>query len=101
MKLETTTRKINHSPSTYIPENTNTSLEASPTDNVVTIVNSRPVDTNHNETKGTYFNSTLLEDRTLFSSHTVNTLSLMDLENYDNNSNHYINYNDFENDTKT
>ena len=57
------------------------------------------MDTNHNKTTETNFNSTLLDDGTLFSSHTVNTLSLIDLENHDNNYDHNINHNDSVNDT--
>ena len=44
---------------TNITENTNTSVEVSPIEKMETII---------------HFNSTLLDDGTLFSSHTVNTL---------------------------
>ena len=46
------------------------------------------MDTNLNETTETNICSTLLDNRTLVSSHTVNTLSLIDLENHGNNNNH-------------
>ena len=50
------------------------SLEASPIKNLDTIVHSQPTDTYVNGTTETDFNSTLLDDVTLFSSHTVYTL---------------------------
>ena len=49
-----------------------------------TLVNSRTTDTNFRKTTDNNFNSTLLDDGTLFSFHTVNTL--IDLENQDNNN---------------
>ena len=52
------------------------------------IIHSQP-DTRLNET--TEFNSTLLDDGTLFSSHTVNTF--IDLESNDQNNNHNNNNN--------
>ena len=47
------------------------------------------MDKNPNETTETDFNSTLIDDETLFSSHTKSTLSLIDLEikNSNNNNN--------------
>ena len=59
---------------TDIPENTNISLESSPIENMDAIIHSKPTDTYTNETTETDFNYTLLDDGTLFSSHTVNTL---------------------------
>ena len=56
-----------------ISENTNTSLEASPIENMDTIIHSQP-DTHLYETTETDFNSTLLDDGTHFSSLTVKTL---------------------------
>ena len=76
---------------TNIPKNTNTSLEASPLENMDTIVHSQQTDTRLNETTKTDFNSILLDDGTLFSSHTVNTL--IHLENNDQNNNQNNNYN--------
>ena len=60
-----------------------------------TIVHSKPTDTFNNET--TNFNSTLLDDGTLFSSHTVNTL--IDLKDYGQNNNQKKNNNIVSNDT--
>ena len=54
---------------TNAPENTNTSLEASPIENVDTITHSQQTETRINETTETNLNSTLLDDGTLFSSH--------------------------------
>ena len=67
------------------PENTNTSLEASPIENMDTIIHSQPTGTFINETIDSDFNSTLLDDGTPFSSHTVNTLIELD-DNGQNNS---------------
>ena len=75
---------------TNIPENTNTSLEASPSENMDTIVHNKPPDNKMNETTETDFNSTLLDDGTLFSSHAVNTI--VDLEENNNNNNNNNNY---------
>ena len=67
--------------STSIKENTNTSFEVLPTEqNMDTIVHSQPMDSHLSETTEPDFVSTLLDDRTVFSSHTVNTLLLIDLE---------------------
>ena len=71
--------------STNITEKTNTSLEVSPIENMETIIHSQPLESRINETKETDFNSTHLDDGTLFSSHTVNTL--IDLEDNDQNNN--------------
>ena len=60
------------------------SLEASPIDTIDNIVHSQPTDTYVNETTQTDFNSTLLDDGTLFSLHTVNTL--FDLEDHGQNT---------------
>ena len=57
-----------------ITENTNTSLEESSRENMDAIVPSRPMSSNSIETTETEFNSTLLDDGTHFSSHTVNAL---------------------------
>ena len=57
------------------------------------------MDTNHYETTETNFNSTLLDDEPLFSPHKVNTLSIIDLENHDNNKNHNNNHKDNVNDS--
>ena len=57
---------------TNIPENTNTSLEVSPIENMDTKFHSQQSENRMNETTETDFNSTLLDDGTLFSSHTVN-----------------------------
>ena len=70
---------------TNIPEKTNTSLEASPIENMDIIVHNQQPDNRMNETPETDFNSTLLDDGTLFSSHAVNTI--IDLE--ENNKNSY------------
>ena len=70
---------------TNIPENTNTSLEASPTENIDTLIYPQHSETRMNETVETHFNSILLDDGTLFSSHTVNTL--IDLDDNDQNNN--------------
>ena len=69
---------------TSIPENTNISLEVSPIENMDTIIHSQQFEERMNETTETDFNSTLLDDGTLFSSHTVNTL--IDLEDNDQNN---------------
>ena len=76
---------------TNIPENTNTSLEASSTENMETIIHSQQTDTRLNETTETDFNSTLIDDGTLFSSHAVHTL--IDLENNDQNNNENVKLN--------
>ena len=68
-----------------IPENTNTSLEALPIENMATIVHSQQTDIHLNETTETDFISTLLDDGTLFSSHIVNTL--INRESNDQNNN--------------
>ena len=65
---------------TNIPENT--SLEASPIEDMDTIVHNQRTDNRRNETTETDFNSTLLDDGTLFSSHAVNTI--IDLEENNN-----------------
>ena len=67
--------------STNIPENINASLEASPIENMDIIILSQPMENNLNETTETYFNCTLLDDGTIFSSHTVNTPSIIGLDN--------------------
>ena len=59
-------------------------------ENMDTIINSHP-DTHLNETTETDFNSTLLDDGTLFSSHAVNTI--IDLESNDQNNEHNNNNN--------
>ena len=61
-----------------------------------TIIHSQQTDTRINETTETDFNSNLLADGTLFSSHMVNTL--IDLEGNDQ-SNNYNNNNNVFNDT--
>ena len=81
---------------TNIPLITNTSLEASPKENMDTITQSKPMNSNLNETTETNFNSTLIDDGTLFSSHTVNTLSLIHLENNNNNNKNNNNTNNHE-----
>ena len=75
---------------TNIPENKNAALEASPTENMDTIIYNEPPDNGMNETTNTYFNSYLLDDGTLFSSHAVNTI--IDLEENNNNNNNNTNY---------
>ena len=72
-----------------VPENTKISLQASPIENMDTINHSQQTYTHINKTAETYFNSTLLDDGTIFSSNTVNTL--IDLESNDQNNNHNIN----------
>ena len=57
------------------------------------------MNTNPNETSETSFNSTLLGDGTIFSSHTVNTLKLIYLENNDNINIKNFNHNNTINDT--
>ena len=59
---------------TNLPEKTNTSLEASPIENMDSIIHSQKTVTCINESADTDFNSTLLDDGTLLSSDTVNTL---------------------------
>ena len=60
------------------------------------IVHSQLTDTCINETAETYFNSTLLDDGTFFSSHTVNTLIDLDdnaeTNHNNNNNNNVANY---------
>ena len=51
---------------TNTPENTNTSLEASPIEKMDTIIHSQRTDLHLNETTETDFNSALLDDATLF-----------------------------------
>ena len=70
---------------TNIPKNTNTSLEASPIENMYRLTHPQQPENYMNETTETDFNSTLLDEGTLFSSHTVNTL--IDLEDNDKNNN--------------
>ena len=82
-----------------LPKNTNTSLEASPIENIDTITNSQPIDTCINETTETDFSSTLLDDRTFFSSHIVNTLIDFDDNSENNNHNKNKNNNSVANDT--
>ena len=81
---------------TNIPQNTKTSLEASPTENMDTIKHNPPPDNRMNETTENDFNSTLLDHGTLFSSHAVNTV--IDLEEKNNNN---TNYHDVYNTTDT
>ena len=50
-----------------------------------TIIHTQQLQSRINETTETYFNSILLDDGTLFSSHTVSTL--IDLEDNDQNNN--------------
>ena len=71
--------------------NINTSLEVSPIENMETIIHSKQLESRLNETTETDFNSTLLNDGTLFSSHTVNTL--IDIEDNDQNNNSTVNNN--------
>ena len=81
---------------TKFPENTNTSIQSSPMENLDTIIHSQPMNLNFKETTET-FNSTLLVDGIIFSLHTVNTLSLIDFEQNNkknNNNNNNNNYND-------
>ena len=70
---------------TNIIENTNTSLEVSLIENLDTIIHSQQSESRMNETTATIFNSKLLDDGRLFSSHTVNTL--IDLQDNDQNNN--------------
>ena len=58
---------------TNISEKTNTSLEASPIENMDNMIHSQQLDPRRSETTETDLNSTLLDDGTLFSSHTVKT----------------------------
>ena len=74
-----------------MPENTKISLEASPIENMDTIVHHQQSDTRMNETTETDFNSLLLDGGTLFSSHTVITLN--DLEDNEQNNNNNRNTN--------
>ena len=71
--------------STNIIESTNNSLEVSLIENMETIIHSRQSESRINKTTETDFNSTLLDDGTFFSSHTVNTL--INLEDNDQNNN--------------
>ena len=74
--------------------NKTTSLEASPTDgNLGAIKPTQPMETNPNVTIGTTFNSTIVNDRTLFSSHTINIVSLIHFQKkiYNKNNNNYEN----------
>ena len=87
---------------TNITVNTKASLEESPIDIMNTIIHSQPMNSNLNETTETDSNSTLLVDGPLFSSHTVNTLSPIDLENknkINNNNNNREVFNDTFNNT--
>ena len=70
-------------------ENANTSPETSALENMETIVHSQQTDTYINETTDTDFNSTILYDGTLFSSHAVNTLIEIDSNDHQitNNNN--------------
>ena len=70
---------------TNIQENANTSLEASSIENMDTLTHPQQSENEMNETTETVFNSTLLDDGTLFSTHTVNTL--IHLEDNDQNNN--------------
>ena len=63
-------------------------MEASPIQNMDIIVHSQPTDTCINETTETDSNSTLLDDGTLFSSHTVDRL--IDREDNGQNNNHLM-----------
>ena len=80
---------------TNLPKNTNTSLEASPIENMDTIIRSQPTDTCINEAAEADFNSPLLDDGTLFSSDTGNTLiGLADngqMNNHNKNNNNVAN----------
>ena len=76
-------------------------LPASPIENMDNIMHSQPKDTCFNETAETDFNSILLDDGTLFSSHTVNTLIDFDdngQANHHNNKNNNL-FNDTTNNT--
>ena len=66
---------------TKILEYTNTSLKVSPIENMETKFHSQQLESRINKTTETDFNSTFLDDGTLFSTHTVNTLN--DLEDND------------------
>ena len=99
LKLKNTTPKNQAVTFTNIAENIITSLEASPTGYIDTIVHSKSSNTNPNETKESDKNSKLLDDRTLFSSDTVNTLSLIDLKKHNITKNNNINTNNTVNDT--
>ena len=76
---------------TNITENTNISREVSRIENMDTIIHSQQSESRLNETTETDSNSTLLDDGTLFSSHTVSTL--IDLGNNDLNNNQNNNNN--------
>ena len=84
---------------TNISENTNTSLEVSPIENMDRLIHFQQSENRKNETTETDFISTLLDDGTLFSSHTVNTL--IDLEDNDRNKNQNNNNNTYNNSTAT
>ena len=84
---------------TNIQENKNTSLEVSPIENMDTLIHSQPSENRMSETNETDFNSTLLDDGTLFSSHTVNTL--IDLEDSDQKDNQNNNNNNTTNNSTT
>ena len=67
-----------------------------------TIIHLQHSDARMNETVETDFNSTLLDDGTLFSSHTVNTLTDVDdndQNNKQNNNNHVNNHSTINNTT--
>ena len=64
-----------------------------------TIIHSQPSENRMNETTETEFNSTLLDNETLFSSHTVNTL--IDLGDIDQNNNQNNNNNNNNNNNST
>ena len=61
-----------------------------------TMTQLKPMNSNLNETTESNFNSTLFDDGTLFSSHTVNNISLIDLENNNNNDKNNDNTNNHE-----
>ena len=70
---------------TNITENTNNSLENSTIEKMDTIIHYQQLESRINKTTETNFNSTLLNDGTLFSLHEVNTL--IDLGDNDQNNN--------------
>ena len=97
IEIENYNAETNPFTCTNIPENTNTSLKASPIENMDTLIHPQQSENRMNETAETDFNSIFLDDATLFLSHTVKTL--IDLEDNDQNKNQNNNNNTNNNST--
>ena len=86
---------------TNITKNTNTSLEVSPIENMDTIIHSQQSESRINEITELVFNSTLLDDGTLFSSHRINTLIDLGKNDQNNNQNNNNSNNNLNSTTNT